>query len=59
MAKHAIRLAEKGNFTVVSQDGDDVFHIAKQMDPTNQDVVGENCVCSDAGELSLTNKKTR
>ena len=31
--------------------GDDgVFHIAKQMDCTHQDVVGDNCVRNDAGE---------
>ena len=35
---------------------DDVFHIAKQMDRRNQDIVGENCACNDAGELALIDK---
>ena len=48
VAKHAVWLAkseaEKEEFTTVSPDGDGVFHIAKQMDCRNQDIVGENCV---------------
>ena len=31
-----------------------VFHITKQMDCTNQEIVGENYVCNDAGEFALT-----
>ena len=45
---------ERG-ITKVSPDSDGVFHIAKQMDSTNQGIVGENCVCYDAVELSLIN----
>ena len=37
-------------------DGDGVFRIAKQMDHTNQDVVGKNCVHNNAGELALANE---
>ena len=48
--------AKKGEFTTVSPDGHGVFCIAKQMNRTNQDIVGENCVCNDAGELALTDK---
>ena len=48
--------AEKGEFATVSIDGDGVSHIAKQMDCTNQDVVGENCVHNDTGELTLANE---
>ena len=31
-----------------------VFKLAKQMDRSNQDVVGEKCVKNDTGELSLS-----
>ena len=59
-AKHTVRLVKcevgKEEFATVSPDGDGVFHIAKQMDRTNQDIVGENCVCIDAGVLALTDK---
>ena len=57
-AKHAVWLAkseaEKEEFTAVSPDGDGVFHIVKQLDRRNQDIVGENCVCNVVGELVLT-----
>ena len=60
VAKHAVWLGksevEKEEFTTVSQDGDGVFRIAKQMDHRNQDIVGENCVCNDGGELALTDE---
>ena len=46
--------AEKEKFTTVSSAGDGVFCNAKQMDCTNQDDVGENCVCNDSAELVLT-----
>ena len=56
MAKHAVWLAnyepEKEEFTTVSP-SDGVFRIAKQMDHTNQAIVGENSVRNDAGELVL------
>ena len=58
MAKHIVWLAkseaEKEEFARVSPNGDGVFRIAKQMDRTNQDIIGKNCVCNDAGELVLT-----
>ena len=57
MAKHAAWLAksgaEKDKFATVSPDGAGVLCITKQMDRTNQDVIGENCVRNDAGELAL------
>ena len=60
MAKHAIWLAKSGakkeEFTTVSPDRDGIFRIAKQMDHTNQDVVGDNCVRNDGGEHELTDK---
>ena len=58
VAKHAIWLAkseaEEEVFATIYPDGDGVFHIAKQMDRTNQDVVSENCVHNDAVQLVLT-----
>ena len=58
VAKHAVWLAkseaEKEVFATIFPDGDGVFHIAKQMDRTNQDVASENCVHNDAGQLVLT-----
>ena len=58
MAKHAVWLAkaeaEEEEFATVSPNGDGVFCIAKQMDHTNQDVIGDNSVSNDAGELALT-----
>ena len=60
MAKHDIYLAksvaEKEEFATVLPNCDGVFRIAKQMDRSNQDVVGENCVCNDAGELAISNE---
>ena len=58
VSKHAIWLAkskaEKEEFAPVSPDGDGVFRIVKQMDSTNQDVVGEKCVRNGADEVALT-----
>ena len=58
MAKHAVWLAkfeaEKEVFATIFPDGDGVFHIAKQMDRTNQDVVSDNWVRNDVGQLALT-----
>ena len=58
VAKHAVWLAksevEKEECVTVSPDGDGVFLIAKQMDCRNQDIIGENCVRNDAGELAFT-----
>ena len=46
VAKRAVYLAksvaEKEEFATVSPNGDGVFRIAKQMDRSNQDVIGEN-----------------
>ena len=60
VAKHVVWLAkseaEKEEFATVTPNGEGVFRIAKQMDRTNQDIVGENCVCNDAGELALSDE---
>ena len=51
VAKHAVWLAkseaEKEVFAVIFLDGGGVFHTAKQVNRTNQDVV--NCVHNDVG----------
>ena len=56
-SKHAAWLAKseakKEVFATIFPDGDGVFHIAKQMDRTNQDVVSDNCVHNDVGQLAL------
>ena len=60
-AKRAVWLAkseaEKERFANVSPNDGSVFKLAKQMDRTNQDVVGENCVRNDKGELSLSDEE--
>ena len=59
-AKHAgwlaIFEAEKTEFAAASPDYDGVFRIAKQMDHTNNDGIGENNVRNDACELALTDE---
>ena len=58
VAKRVVWLAKseavKEEFATVSPNGDGVFRIAKQMDRTNQDIIGENCIRNDAGELALS-----
>ena len=58
VSKHVVWLAkseaEKEAFAHISPNDNEIFHIAKQMDKTNQDVVGEKCMKNDAGELSLS-----
>ncbi|XP_035665616.1 uncharacterized protein LOC118408864, partial [Branchiostoma floridae] len=60
LAKHAVWLAksaaEKETFAVIDPQGADVYRVAKQMERSNQDVVGEMCVRNDAGELSLNDE---
>ena len=60
VAKHAVWLSKseagKDEFTAVSPGGDGVFHIAKQMELANQDMLGWNCVHNYAGELALTDE---
>ena len=46
--------AVEDNFANISQNDRSIFKVAKQMDRTNQDVVGEKCVRNDTGELSLS-----
>ena len=54
VAKHAVWLAKSGTekevFAAIFPDGDGVFHIAKQMNRTNHDVVSDNCVRNDVGQ---------
>ena len=61
VSKHVVWLAkseaEKEAFAHISPNGNEIFHIAKQMDKTNEDVVGEKCVKNDAGELSLSDEQ--
>lgn len=60
LAKHTVwrakSAAEEEQFRDISPEGDGVFRIAKQMDRSNQDVIGEKCVKNDAGELSLSDE---
>ena len=60
-AKRAVWLAkseaEKERFANISPNDGSVFKLAKQMDRTNQDVVGENCIRNDKGELSLSDEE--
>ena len=61
VAKHAIWLAKseakKDEFATVSLDDDGGFRIAKPMNRTNdQDVVGEDFACNDAGQFVLTDE---
>ena len=57
-AKHEVWLAkseaEAKTFSNLDPQGNELYRIAKQMGRTNQDIVGENCVLNDAGELALT-----
>ena len=46
--------AEEDTFANISPNDSSIFKVAKQMDKTNQVVVGEKCVRNDAGELSLS-----
>ena len=58
VAKRAVWLAksraEKEVFDPLSTNDDDFYRLAKQMDRSNRDVVGENCVRNDAGEVALS-----
>jgi len=60
VAKRVVWLAksedERGIFADISPTSDGVFRLAKQMDRTNQDVVGEKCIQNDAGQLSLSDE---
>ena len=47
---------EGDEFPTVYLNGDGVFRIIKQMGHTDQDVIRENCIHNDAGELALTNE---
>ena len=43
-------------FKAVDTQGSNIYRIARQMNRENQDIVGENCVKNDAGQLSLTDE---
>ncbi|XP_057306130.1 uncharacterized protein LOC130644510 [Hydractinia symbiolongicarpus] len=54
--------AERNRFADVLRREDqrnEVFKIAKQMKKTNQDVVGEKCICNDEGVLASTEEEKR
>ena len=50
-------MAEREIFSNIAPNDSGIFKLAKQMDKTNQDVVGEKCVRNDAGELSLSDEE--
>ena len=50
-------MAEREKFSNIAPNDTGIFKLAKQMDKTNQDVVGEKCVRNDAGELSLSDEE--
>ena len=50
-------VAERENFSNTAPNDTGIFKLARQMDKTNQDVVGEKCVRNDAGELSLSDEE--
>ena len=57
-ARHEVWLA-KSKFEAealqkLDPQGNDIYRLARQMDRTNQDIVGEKCVRNDADELELT-----
>ena len=57
-AKHLVWLAKsdsaKHTFNRITANSNEICHIAKQMDRSNQDVVDKKCVLDGAGELSLS-----
>ena len=53
LAKQA---ASVETFKAVDPQGSNIYRIARQMSRENQDIVGENCVKNDAGQLSLTDE---
>ena len=50
-------MAEREKCSHIAPNDTGIFKLAKQMDKTNQDVVGEKCVRNDAGELSLSDEE--
>ena len=63
VAKRAVWVAksraEKEVFDPLSTNDDDFCHLAKQIDHSIWDVVGENCVHNDAGEVALSDDKMK
>ena len=60
-AKHVVRRtkseAAENKFGSISVNGNEIFCIAKQMDRSNQDFIGDKCISNDVGELSLSDSK--
>ena len=51
-------MAEREKFLNIAPNNTGIFKLAKQMDKTNQNVVGEKCVRNDAGDcLSVMRRK--
>ena len=57
MAWQAMFVAERDKFSNISTNDTGICKLAKQMDKTNQDVVGVKCVRNDAGALSVMMRK--
>ena len=60
-AKHVVWQAKvqasEEAFKPTDTQGSNIFRIAKQMERENQDIVSENCVFNDAGDLCLTDEQ--
>ena len=61
LAKHVVwqakSVTEREIFSNIAPNDTGIFKLAKQMDKTNQDVVGEKCVRNDTGELFLSDEE--
>ena len=59
-ARHEVWLAKSAasveTFKAIDTQGSNIYRVAQQMNRENQDIVGENCVKNDAGQLSLTDE---
>ena len=51
--------AEKDKFANILPNNGNIYKIAKQINRSKQDVVGERCIKNDAGELSLSDEKMK
>ena len=40
-------------FSAITSGPNGIYHLARQMDSHNRDVIGDKCVKNDAGELTL------
>ena len=60
VAKHIVEQAksdaEAEVFKNLDPQGNDIYRIARQMDRTNQDIVGEKCIRNDNGDMAFSDK---